>query len=282
MDGGAERRVAPSAGGGGSSGLDKTLNNRIMVRFRPIAPKPIAGGPVLDNRSTMLLSGKRPKRKYVRVGRNSRRCRHTINSCEELQKQERSENAVVTRELWMENTKLGEGSVAGFSGCKSVKLDPTAGKMEIHDNQMKLDFGEPIHRPVPVVDTWVTVESMTGTCMMDLGRTDDEKVVNLARDTCPAFISDGLNRLRCVNEAYKKMVVWQEEAEEPSPEITVWLKIEDMEVYSQTAFSCKVKLQYRRENNGKCTKVVPCDAWKMEAGGFAWRLDVKAALSLGL
>ncbi|KAK7858074.1 hypothetical protein CFP56_014543 [Quercus suber] len=26
---------------------------------------------------------------------------------------------------------------------------------------------------------------------------------------------------------------------------------------------------------------LPCDVWRMDGGGFAWRLDVKAALSLG-
>ncbi|KAJ6776897.1 hypothetical protein OIU74_000971 [Salix koriyanagi] len=48
-----------------------------------------------------------------------------------------------------------------------------------------------------------------------------------------------------------------------------------------SAFSCWVRLQNSWQKE-KCSKTaVPCDVWRMDFGGFAWRLDVDSALSLG-
>ncbi|KAL0415717.1 UNVERIFIED_CONTAM: hypothetical protein Slati_3403600 [Sesamum latifolium] len=63
-----------------------------------------------------------------------------------------------------------------------------------------------------VVDSLVTVESVTETWVADcygwfsLGRTDEEKVMSLHADACPGFVSDGQNRVRWINAAYRRMV----------------------------------------------------------------------------
>lgn len=265
---------------------DKTIVNRIMLRFRPIAPKPVAGGsviggPATENKSTVLLGGKRAKRKYVRVRRNSG-CRRQNNN-------KSREKAVVTLQLMPEKAEEEAGSTDLSSWCKNVDLDVTEEKQEIPENPGRLwktteeDGGERSSTSDRrVVETWVTVESVGDTCMEvgELGSTDVEKVKNLETDTCPGFISDGSGRVRWVNEAYKSMIVGREKERSPE-EIVVRLRVKDNVVYSYGAFTCGVRLEYTWHKE-KWTKMVPCDVWRLECGGLAWRLDIKAALSLGL
>lgn len=285
MDGGdVWNRLAPPARDGAR---DKTIVNRIMLRFRPIAPKPVAGGPasvgpVPENKSAVLLAGKRAKRKYVRVRRNSGCGRQNNKSSEESEKKDGFEKAVVTLQLLPEKTEPAGGSIAGSSWCKNVDLDVTGENLEIPGDPERLwktghvEGGETLDRRV--VESWVTVESVGDTCMDvgGLGSTDVEKVKNLESDTCPGFISDGSGRVRWVNEAYKRMVNGNEEGE-----IMVRLRVKDSVVYSYRAFTCGMRLQYTWQKE-KWTKMVPCDVWRLDCGGFAWRLDIKAALSLGL
>jgi hypothetical protein len=54
---------------------DNAIINRMMLRFRPIAPKPATGGsgtggPAVDSKNAFVTKG-RAKRKYVRVRKNS-------------------------------------------------------------------------------------------------------------------------------------------------------------------------------------------------------------------
>ena len=129
MDGAGSWNVAFCGGGGGAR--DKTIINRIMLRFRPIAPKPAVGasppgGSVPENMSKALLAGKRTKRKYVRVRRNSGYSRkNRSKSFEESEKKDDLENTVVTLQLLPEKIDTAEGSVAGGTWCKNVDLDVT-------------------------------------------------------------------------------------------------------------------------------------------------------------
>ena len=130
-----------------------------------------------------------------------------------------------------------------------------------------------------MAESWVTVEYVTGTCMdgVGFGSTDVERLRNLDGDTCPGFVSDGMNRVRWVNGAFKRMV--RQQGQE-SWEIRIWLVIKDRLPYSYSTFSCHVKLQYWWGRD-KYTQMLPCDVCRMDGGGFAWRLDVGAALTLG-
>ncbi|XP_061372974.1 uncharacterized protein LOC133315386 [Gastrolobium bilobum] len=350
MDGRDSWRVA--ACGGDGAAFDNKILNRIMLRFRPIAPKPVAGssdsaGGDVQVSQINKVEGKRSKRKYVRVRRNSGYARKKGNRSSE--RKDGVENvAVVTLQLMPEKDAPERGEVTGDSWRKNVDLDLTVEKIQILEDlnppcaTANADVGKGLDRVVAeaelsslagaswcknvgldnltvekvrfmdnlkppcatanakryeildqvvaaaemvVVESWVTVESVTGTCMGEgegegLGCTDVEKVKNLETDTCPGFVSDGCYKVRWVNDAYKRMVV----GEEPWPEIVVWLKVKDSVewcCYSYPAFTCGVRLQYTWRNE-KCTKMVPCDVWRLDCGGFAWKLDVKAALSLGL
>ena len=157
-------------------------------------------------------------------------------------------------------------------------------------SDLTVEMGQP-----RVVESWVTVESVADTCMdvRGFGSTDVERVKNLERDACPGFISDGLNRVQWVNEAYKRMVTKElEYCDGKSPEYCDFLvrlvvnnKVKlPLLPYNnnEEAFTGLVRLVHTWQNKKKCSKVVPCDVWRMDRGGFSWRLDVKAALSLGL
>lgn len=286
MDGGHVWSRVPTFGSDGSpSGGDRILNN-IMLRFRPIAPKPVAGSSASTAGDASVLQGKRTKRKYVRIRRNSGYVRKNGNnnksSEKSAEKKDELENmAVVTLQLLPEKDapENENPSPAAESWCNNVDLDLTVEKIQI------LEDPEPprVAAAAKAVESWVTVESVTGTCMGGeggggggLGCTDVEKVKSLETDTCPGFVSDGCCRVRWVNEAFKRMV--------ESEEIVVWLKVKEEVIawcYSHPAFTCGVRLQYTWRNE-KCTKMVPCDVWRLGCGGFAWRLDVKTALSLGL
>lgn len=300
MNGGQKWRVVSYTGGS----QDKTGINSIMLRFRPIAPKPVAGesgsgGLKFDNKN-LLLSKPRAKRRYVRVRKNN--IRRNKRSSPDHEEDSKNPEKVVTLQLLPEKTDA-DGSINNQNGIVLEKtLDPPL--FNLNFNNRWVDRMGVIEEPdrmvmmsqkrrATVVESWVTVECVTDSCMegRDLGSTDVERMRNLDADTCPGFISDGLNRVQWVNRAYKKMLTVGEGNGDgmpsPPPEIMVLLVTKQELPRLSTAFSCKVRLQNTWQKD-KCSKMFPCDVWKMDGGGtgsgdglFAWRLDVEAALSLG-
>lgn len=315
---GKERKILPrgwmDAGdgwhvaGGESLARDKTIINRIMLKFRPIAPKPAAvgssSGPISPDKKSPHLTSKRVKRKYIRVGKihnnsgSGRRLIDTGSSAEEETPKASLDSAIVTLQLMPEKTDF-----QGFPGTGSwCRIDPTVAKirdlptwMNQNDPKMSRSVGNKCVSAGPdrtavvprvmALESWVTVESVTDTCMdvRGLGCTDEEKMRILEKDTCPGFISDSSNRVKWVNEAYKRMVVSQcEEQQAEAAEVRVWLVTKaNLPPYAYPGFTCRVRVQYYTWQKEKCSKMVPCDVWRMECG-LAWRLDIKAALSLGL
>lgn len=305
MDGRNGWHVASFHGGA----HDKTIINRMMLRFRPIAPKPDTGSSFPDGVSQENKNGlptnKRVKRKYVRVRRhsnNSKRKNNIRSSISLVQdKKVGLDSATVTLQLMPEKTDgkdvhPSESAVVDSPVQDYRKLPAWINNnfknmsVEIEDIDTQIDRTvavpfpvEEVSSPVEKAESWVTVEFVTDTCMDAgvLGCTDVERINNLEKDTCPAFISDGLNIVKWVNEAYKRMFRQQGKGWSPETTMTAWLDTTKAKLPSTTAFSCMVRLQYSG-HKAKCTKMVPCDVWRMGYGGFAWRLDVKAALSLGL
>ncbi|KAJ9152770.1 hypothetical protein P3X46_026296 [Hevea brasiliensis] len=312
MDGGERWRMIRWAGGT----QDKTIIDQIMLRFRPIAPKPATGAPDSDisslNSKNLLLSERRTKRKYVRIRKNNKlfkRNQIVSSSSDQGKGKEREDGSfqkAVTLQLLPERSddQPKDSTERGRSWCN---LDLT--KELVHDpenNQiasMWLKLKQPVicredHQTVAMVpkkrlvlESWVTVESVMDTngCMegRELGCTDVERVKYLEKDTRPGFISDGSNRVRWVNGAYQRMVSVMKEKENEgqgqSGEIMVWLVTKEKLIpymYS-CAFTCWVRLQYAWKEKKYSSQMVPCDVWRMDCGGFAWRLDVEAALGLG-
>ncbi|CAN1153787.1 hypothetical protein LINPERPRIM_LOCUS14936 [Linum perenne] len=112
---------------------------------------------------------------------------------------------------------------------------------------------------------------------------------DLEGDTCPAFVSDSEGKVQWVNEAYREMVTSEKgKGCSGAGKVRVKLVVEEklkpyMERYK--AFSCWVGVRFGENSNRNSSNSnglrVPCDVWKVEEG-FAWRLDIKVALKLGL
>lgn len=262
---------------------DKVSVDTLMLRYRPIAPKPTTDQPGDNNNNNNCSYGmsKRTKRKYVRVSKNNKStCRGKSRSdvCDD-----REQSGVVTLQLMPEKSDLsGE-----YTPLDQDSLDPTV-KTIIGEKRQETDTWGTFNGGVTAeVETWVTVESVTGVCdgsssSYAVECTDVELVDNLGKDTCPAFLSDSSNRVVWVNEAYRRTVSG-EESSSPA-DVVVWLVADESTAAmycNYRAFTCRVRMQYTWQET-KYTKTVPCDVWKMEFGGFAWRLDTTAALTLWL
>ncbi|KAF8013149.1 hypothetical protein BT93_I1124 [Corymbia citriodora subsp. variegata] len=153
-----------------------------------------------------------------------------------------------------------------------------------------------------VLECWVIVESVAGAHIdaqdhhQLVGLTDAERVRNLKADQCPGFLADPSNRVKWVNGAFERMVLREHLTDDgtdgcgggPLPtEIAVRVVAKEELPKTRAAFACRATV--RRQHHAWwgeekwAARIVPCDVWRMDGmGGFAWRLDVKAALSLGL
>ncbi|TKY55308.1 hypothetical protein E2542_SST19723 [Spatholobus suberectus] len=263
--------------------------DKIMLRFRPIAPKPVAGATASDGSSSecsdAFLKSRTTKRKYIRDNNNytnKRRTRRRKNTSSPEQKQRRT-TPVVTLPLLPETP--------------DPKDSPERDLKEVGNNNNNNNNKNNVNKNAPVwvsfenrsfekvephgamMGGWcscVTVECVTHTWLEGewLGSTDEERRVRLSKDTCPGFISDGYGRVTWTNEAYGEMM-----GEGQGPVLLV-MKVNAAVPYA--SFTCKVRVVQYTCGRERSTLTVPCDVCRMDSGGFAWRLDIKAALSLRL
>lgn len=272
---------------------DTTIINKMMLRFRPIAPKPVAdssgSGYTPETHKPDVVGKRRTKRKYVRVKKNNK-CK---NKKEEKEKSDGSlvlddnHQTVVTLQLLPESSGGVKSSPENRSYPKNVNFLVQERSIWMNKNILSIGAPDPsveIRSPM-VVESWVMVDGITNSTLVDisaLGSTDMEKMMNLERDTCPGFISDGLDSVKWVNLAYRRMIDPVEDGGEP-PEMAVRLVVKENKsapLLLISVFACTVRIVYTR-NKVKQSRTMPCDVWKMDFGGFAWRFDAKASLSLG-
>lgn len=250
--------------------------DRIMLRFRPIVPKPAtatSGSSVLGGRSSPKMSDVSP-----RSGRGKRKCNNTSNSTNSKKynsggKRKRKvlgeENKavvdfVVTLPLLPETpdqknfgtkelkTEVCPGSVSPKPvKSKWLSFDGKVKDQAGHQNQT-VGFGVSVDqtlvmpRVVNIVESCVTVECVTDTWVdVDgLGCTDDEKKINMEKDMCPGFISDGYGRVTWKNEAYRKMVG---QGEGGDHQVFVWLAMKEkvpmkVTIAGHKAFTSRVRV----------------------------------------
>ncbi|KAA8530127.1 hypothetical protein F0562_004836 [Nyssa sinensis] len=231
-----------------AAGADnKTIINQLMLRFRPIAPKPVTGGSPPEN-TNLCLTKTRAKRKYVRVAKNKR-----CNREKKLTETERKDNlakTIVTLQLLPENTKNGIDLQAGGS---RRNIDSTVPIWLNIQNCMNSDVTEysgsdrtAVMPPKRVVESWVTVECVTETYVDGggMGSTDAERIKNLEVDTCPGFVSDDMNRVQWVNQAYKRMMMGQQDDGESPPEVLVRLVVKEELPIQFPAFACRCAFSF--------------------------------------
>ncbi|XP_022878438.1 uncharacterized protein LOC111396282 [Olea europaea var. sylvestris] len=288
-DGCCIARHAGSVSGYGMSKMD-----RIMQRFRPIAPKPAAaiGSFSSGSGSSSAVAEKADLSVKAEIGK--RPCENysasnAKNRCTMRKRKASSEDSEVNGRTASNESISGGDTVVTLlllpetpDVKESSKREPQSSPLWLSFGNEEKHVGHGVENPPPaVVGSWVKVECITDAwehCdVYGLGHTDEERMMNLYLDTCPGFVSDGLNRVKWTNLAYKKMV--QGEAAAAAEEEEVWLVINKGVALpvGLASFTCWVKVV----KNPTISLMVPCDVWRMERGGFAWRLDAKAALSLG-
>ncbi|EXC04013.1 hypothetical protein L484_006905 [Morus notabilis] len=305
--------------GGEVYGCDMSKVDRIMLRFRPIAPKPVAAGDgsgtgARTEKNEGQSRGGRGKRRYARDGGN-KRCNNGNNkkrrASPDHHDQKRS-GALVSDHQDDQTVVTLLPLLPETPEPKEQRSDPVSPPPTwLSFDQQRYSFPrgrspDPTvvmipPRPAKVVGSSVTVECVTDTWADGnaLGRTDEERRMNLGRDTCPGFTSDGFGRVTWTNGAYRALVGQQGGPWESSSSCTttstdqninniiVWLVMKERLPAAVTltypAFTCRVRLQCYVDGMEvtKSSLTVPCDVWRMDAGGFAWRLDVNAALCLG-
>ncbi|GKC44562.1 hypothetical protein Tco_1062284 [Tanacetum coccineum] len=121
-----------------------------------------------------------------------------------------------------------------------------------------------------VMDTWMSPDVGLGFV------TDQTRIMNLEIDTCPSFVTNNRDVVVWTNKAYREMTSGIIGAD-----VTVVNKCNrvTMPVYC-SGFTCKMKVTWGSKS-APLHVTAPCDVWQLWSGGYAWRLDVKAALCLG-
>ncbi|KAM3751934.1 hypothetical protein ACB098_04G149500 [Castanea mollissima] len=300
----------------GANGVyDMSKMDMIMLRFRPIAPKPAAGagssaGSSPEKADAYVKSGGRGKRRYVKSNNSNNSSNSSGSSssgnsgsnkrCNSNKKRKASPE-VVTLPLLPEtpdrkvsparlSTPAEKKEVAAAAARANLPaLLSFDGKKKNNSSDHQVGFWSSDRTVVMGVGSCVIVECVTDTWTVDgqLGSTDEERRMSLERDTCPGFVSDGLGKVTWTNGAYRKMMMMDHHHDHH--EVAVWLVVKEESLreimartQSYTSFTCRVRLvQYDTCGKERSSITLPCDVWRLDSGGFAWRLDVKAALSLG-
>lgn len=279
-------------------GDNNTVIDRIMLKFRPIAPRPVtveSSGYVLP---VTDLKRKRVKRKYVRVKtkKNKENYSSSMKDNKSLCDLNRSTIAMIEERDGDVNELVVTDPVKKLSNWISFDVSGNERKgmlnnLLISDPSEKfssdlhgVDLATAVQRR-NVVESWITIESVTGACeeRRMIGCTENEIWKNLERDSCPGFISNGYDEVLWVNSAYRRMLDLESNGGGPASEVAVWLTVKvdrSTVVKYLPTFSCTVRIEYRLMEK-KRKMIVPCDVCVMDSGVIAWLLDVRFALSLG-
>ncbi|KAE8706279.1 hypothetical protein F3Y22_tig00110402pilonHSYRG00078 [Hibiscus syriacus] len=260
----------------------------------PIAPKPVDGDPVsgdatFGNKNSGVTS-ERVKRKYVSVcEKNTKRRRR---------KEDGRRALIMTDQRFLIVVSPDGSSIAvlevGGKSCGRSRSD------KVSDQTVALMMTPPGRalrsRRAGVVATEKaegdgSFNNQNGRVLdlnfnnrwIDIVEEPDRTVLMNQRRKATAVEMESWVTVECVTDGCMKMLMavgkrMKRRAAIPTTEITVRLVLKQEMPRFCTAFSCKVRLQYMW-NKEKLSRTLPCDVWKMD-GGFAWRLDVVAALSL--
>lgn len=257
---------------------------RIMLKYRPIAPKPAVMAPAVPA-STDLKSAPsngRLKRKAPAVtapgtrpgSKRGRKPKKVVNMSTTLpQTEEREEKCSSSSSSTTTTTSVDSSSLV------TLPLMPETPEMKpapITSPANKAVTAVVVPTPVRPVGSWVTVEGLT-----DIWREEVPVMPGINSDEVPALVSDGWGRVTWANASYKNLVTG---GGEEGDEVRVDLVTRSLVPAWGTCggFTCRVRVRYACRKKGKVSLAAPCDVWRVDGGGYAWRLDVKAALSLSL
>ncbi|PWA35395.1 hypothetical protein CTI12_AA582470 [Artemisia annua] len=275
-------------------GYDMSKVDRIMLKFRPIAPKPIASVSGSSSSTVDNTEGgtKRRKRKYVRSSNGNKAKKNTKDNSPKKRKVTPSSSSVcksgettvrvaspVTLPLMPETpdrNKTSPGENIKNISCNKLQLDlcnshvtrPDSGHVTVTNNKRNTESVSLVTMEC-VMDAWISPDVGLGFA------TDHTIMMNLEIDTCPSFVTNSRDMVVWTNKAYKEMTSGI------GADVTVVNKYNkvSMPVYC-SAFTCKIKVTWGSKL-APLHLTAPCDVWRLRSGGYAWRLDVKAALCLG-
>ncbi|KAM0860612.1 hypothetical protein ACQ4PT_046431 [Festuca glaucescens] len=237
----------------GAEGQAWQMGN-IMLKFRPIAPKPAAMAPAP---AAGAGRGKRKRKAAAAAGGAGRRGRKPRKANKPL-------------------PSPSSSSSSSSSGTTSSTPPPPATHMHASSLDKAADLA-PAHvaalhalRPVP---SCVTVEDVTATWR------DGEAPPAPAcggEDEAPAFVSDRWGRVTWMNLAFSRAVSASDAglvlAARDGAAVPAW--------GACAGFTCRVRVTYASPRPGSL--VAPCDVWRIGDGGYLWRLDLQATLTLSL
>ncbi|OIW17761.1 hypothetical protein TanjilG_06446 [Lupinus angustifolius] len=255
--------------------------DKIMLRFRPIAPKPVAGkSPTASGGSSSEGNDAvRTKRKYARSVKDNNNNKRQIRRRNTTSSPEKQNHApVVTLPLLPETPDLKDLTIPETKKVQN-NTNKNMPAWNLSHAKIETELKPFWYYGTTVSYSCVTVESVTDTWQEgeSLGSTDEDRRVNLSKDTCPGFISDGYGRVTWTNRAYRETVG------EGACVLLGMKKNVSVAVTNPLSFTCKVSVVcYDTCGKERRSLMLPCDVWSMDFGGFAWRLDLKAALSLSL
>lgn len=286
--------LAPRYAAGAQAGQAWHMG-RAMLKFRPIAPKPAAMAPP----PMPAVPAGKGKRKAA-AGGAGRRGRKPKKSATV------AVPAPTTQKLDYVQDKPLSSPSSSSSGMTSVDSSPppplpatlplmpallaeegfggaapVANLAPAHVARLVL----PPHALRQLVSS-VTVEDVTGIWR------DGEAPYAAAcgGDEAPTFVSDQCGRVTWTNVAFNRAVSGREDADAAmalsaaASEVRVVLAAKDgapVPAWGSCAgFTCRVRVPYACPRRGSL--VAPCDVWRLDAGGYLWRLDLQATLSLSL
>ncbi|KAJ4819011.1 von willebrand factor A domain protein [Rhynchospora pubera] len=261
---------------------------RIMLKYRPIAPKPAAmapaataaadlksapvGGRFKRKASAGMATGTRPGGKRGRKPKKANTTTTTTTTTPP-QAEDREEKCSSSSSSITTTTSVDSSSLVTLPlmpESPEVKPVPVVGQVNKNATAVV------VPTPVRPVGSWVTVQGLT-----DIWRDEVPVMPGVTSDEAPALVSDGWGRVTWANEAYKNLVTGGGEEGE---EVSVGLVTRGLAPAWGTCggFTCRVRVKYACRKKGKVSLAAPCDVWRIDGGGYAWRLDIKTALSLSL
>lgn len=129
-------------------------------------------------------------------------------------------------------------------------------------------------RPAAAAAYLVTVEEVTATW-----RDGEAPASATGADEAPAFVSDQWGRVTWWNAAFVRAASADDGDEAAAPVVLG----SALPAWGTCAgFTCRVRARHWSARRVGSPVVAPCDVWRLDAAGsYLWRLDLQAALTLG-
>ncbi|XP_074577409.1 uncharacterized protein LOC141833810 [Curcuma longa] len=293
-------------GGGGGDAEAAWKMGRIMLRFRPIAPRPAVTSPAGASAVAELSPlGRKRGRKSTGGRCRGRKARKVAAKPSPSSKNDRkaSTSSASSSSTTTSTTTCSPTIVTlPLMQAAEEKLDDPAERLSPGSERpllmpawMGCKAAARMPCPLTAMGSWVTVECVTNTWRDGevAWRSDEAVRAALAADDCPGLVSDERNRVTWTNAAYRRMVagavsdVVRGGGRAGADEVRVGLVARAAVPASGAcrAFTCRMRVHYARPDGraeGASSLAAPCDVWRLNGGGSAWRIDVKTALKLSL